>query len=93
MDPLDESPDVRQADTVEEMRAEIFRLTHANPLVAQVMRSADYLGLSGEDRYVRLAYALLRQNDQMRAALVEHVRLDLSAIIVPKAAGKNVPDG
>lgn len=91
MNPLDESLDVRQADTINEMRAEIFRLSHINPLVRNAMREADYCGARPEARYIYLAYTLLRQNNQMSTALLLADRLDPSAIIVTKDAAKDLP--
>ena len=52
---------VRKAETADEMRMELFRLRHYNPLVQAVMQMADCGGLSGEDRYVIMAYHALRE--------------------------------
>lgn len=52
---------VRKAETADEMRMELFRLRRYNPLVHTVMQMADCGGLSGEDRYVIMAYRALRE--------------------------------
>lgn len=51
---------LKDVETLEEMRAEISRLRRHDPMVCRVMDMADYRGLSAEDRYTALAYYALR---------------------------------
>lgn len=62
---------VREAFTPEEMRAEIFRLRHYDPLVRAVMQGADYRGASAEDRYTTLAYAALQERAKLKRYAME----------------------
>lgn len=65
--------EVRTATTIDEMRAEIFRLSRKDALTHNAMNSASYRGLSGEDRYVLLAYHALKE----RAVLMDSLlRMD-----------------
>lgn len=52
---------VKDAGTLDEMRAEIFRLQMYDPMVRQVTDMANFRGLSAEDRYTALAYYALRE--------------------------------
>ena len=45
--------------TFDEMRAAINRGQRDRALIAQCLRQAEYIGLSGEDKYVLLAYQAL----------------------------------
>ena len=53
---------LKDAQTPEEMRAEIHRLSRerSSVIVRSVMDCADFNGLSSEDRYTMLAYHALR---------------------------------
>jgi len=51
---------VRDATTPEQMRAEFFRLARYDSMVRAVMDTANYNGLSAEDKYTLLAYSALR---------------------------------
>ena len=64
---------VREAATPEEMRVEIFRLLRYDALVRSVMYSADYKGLSGEDRYTILAYYALRERAKYQQSTLDFV--------------------
>lgn len=57
----DMTEQVKNAETPEEMRAEIYRLQHYDPMVRAVMDSANYRVASAEDRYTVLAYNALKQ--------------------------------
>lgn len=62
---------VKPADTPDEMRAEIYRVSYDDPMVRNVMRMSDHMGLSGEDRYVILAYNALRELTRMRQLVLD----------------------
>jgi hypothetical protein len=49
---------VKHCTTPAEMRAELSRLRRYNYLIEQCLRSAEHSGLSAEDKYSVLAYAL-----------------------------------
>jgi len=70
---MDEIEPVREANTPSEMRAEIIRLSRYNYLVRAAMDSADYTGLSAEDRYTLLAYHALAALARHQKVLHEHV--------------------
>jgi hypothetical protein len=57
---------IRDAGTPEEQRAELNRLREHDSLVRNVMQRADYIGMSGEDRYTILAYLLMKDRQQLR---------------------------
>jgi hypothetical protein len=61
----------KDASTPEEMRAEISRLRHFDPMVRAAMDLADYHGLSGEDRYVVLAYQALRAKSSLMQQCID----------------------
>ena len=63
---------VQEAQTVEEMRAEINRLRRYEPLVRSVMDTADYNGMSSEDRFTILAYQALKQNSKLKEMCLEY---------------------
>lgn len=70
---MDPEEQVRECKTIDEMRAEIFRFAYHDGLTHRALDSANYLGLSGEDKYVQLAYHALKH----RAAVMrEYLRLD-----------------
>jgi hypothetical protein len=62
---------VKDANTAEEMRAEIFRLQYYDHLVKSVMDTANYSGMSAEDRYTMLAYHALKQKNDAQARVLE----------------------
>ncbi len=70
---------IQDANTVDEMRAEIFRLRFHDPMVRASFDVADYNGKSGEDKYAILAYHLLKQN---RALLSQN--LEMLSTAMPK---------
>jgi len=62
------------------MRVAIMTGARDSVLISQVMRQADYMGLSGEDRYTALAYQALIQ-------LEHHAQRELHmASLMPNAA-------
>jgi len=71
---------VKDAETPEEMRAELYRLQHYDPLVRAVMDSANYRGASAGDRYTVLAYNALKQLAEIkRHVLSDYKRVPTSA--------------
>jgi len=64
---------VREANSPEEMRAEISRLRREGVLVRSVMDMADYRGLSAEDRFTVLAYYALKDLAVAQKTILEHV--------------------
>ncbi len=71
---------VKKVITPDEMRAELFRLSHHDPLVRSVMQSADYNGMSAEDRYTILAYYAMAERNKFQQMLVEYAMLDTRAV-------------
>ena len=55
---------VEHAETPEGMRAEINRIAMYDALTHNVIRMSDMRGLSGEDRYITLAYFLLKARQE-----------------------------
>jgi hypothetical protein len=70
---MDEIEQVQEATTPSEMRAAIARLRRNNHLVHSVMDSADYTGLSSEDRYTMLAYHALSALARTQLAMHRYV--------------------
>ena len=66
---------VKEAHTPEEMRAEIFRLEHYDPLVRSVMDGANYSGASAEDKYTTLAYQALRERNRFQSMCMEYAAI------------------
>ena len=63
----------KEAATPADLRAEIFRLRRELPVVRAVMDTADFNGLSAEDRYTMLAYYALRDYARVHNMLMDHV--------------------
>lgn len=74
---------VKDAATPEQMRAEIFRLQHYDHLVKSVMDTANYNGMSAEDRYTMLAYHALKQRNDAQARVLGFVNLTPISIRMP----------
>ena len=64
---------VHEAFTPSEMRAELARLRRNNAIVRRVMDSADYTGLSSEDRYTMLAYYAMQSLVQAQQQIYDYV--------------------
>ena len=78
---------VKDAETPEEMRAELYRLQHYDPLVRAVMDSANYRGASAEDRYTVLAYNALKQLAEIKRHVLDDAMLrPAPRMIVPSNA-------
>lgn len=73
---------VKKAETVEEMRAELFRLSHCDPLVRHVMQMADYSGLSAEDRYTILAYHAMADRNRFMQMGMDFTMVDNRIVLV-----------
>ncbi len=77
---------VKDATTPEDMRAEIFRLRHCDPLVRTVMDSANCTGMNAEDRYTVLAYHALRAKNDAQERLLDFMRTSAVPLVMPNAA-------
>ena len=75
---------VKDASTPEEMRAEIFRLSHYDPLVRSVRDAANYSGRSAEDHYTLLAYHALRERNKLQSLMLNEARLSVHPPMVQK---------
>lgn len=65
---------IEEVSTTDGMRRAIYRAgARDSALIAQCMRHADLHGLSGEDRYVFLAYNALVQLENLHQSMAEHV--------------------
>lgn len=61
---------LKDATSPEEMRAELFRLRHYDPLVRRVFDMADYNGMSAEDKYIALAYYAMKDRNNFLRQIV-----------------------
>lgn len=68
---------IQDASTPAEMRAAIFQLQYRDSLVSRVMRSANYSGMSAEDRYTMLAYHVLQEREVLGNLLLRHANANL----------------
>lgn len=75
MDFFDAAVEIGKASTPEEMRAEIYRLRQDDPMVRDILMSADFHGLSAEDRYTQLAYYALVEYGRLRAMLLRQLSI------------------
>ena len=50
---------IKKADTPEQMRAELYRMSYHDPVVRNCMQAANFQGMGAEDRYTIMAYHLL----------------------------------
>lgn len=80
---MDLIEEVRDATTPAEMRAEIFRLQHYDALVRGVMNSANYTGMSAEDRYTVLAYHALKAKADAQAQILMFARVTPRIFVQP----------
>jgi hypothetical protein len=83
---------VKDATTPTEMRAELYRLKHFDPLVRAVFDAADYGGMSTEDRYTLLAYSALKQLSGMKRHLLEDAMLRPSQWMIAPSNPSCTPD-
>jgi hypothetical protein len=73
---------VREATTPSEMRIEISRLRRSDSLVRGVMDSADYTGMSAEDRFTMLSYHALCALAKHKKVLHDYVLMTPSPPLV-----------
>jgi len=76
--------------TVEGMRRAIFRASRDSALIHANLYNADMRGLSGEDRYVVLAYNALVHLESLHQQMMQHTMFnpDPPAIFTDKKDGK-----
>lgn len=67
--------DITKPPTFDEMRAAIEKGRRDSALIAQCLRQAEHMGLSGEDKYVMLAYQALIQLGSTHQQLMRVVSL------------------
>ena len=67
---------VRDASTPEEMRAEIFRLSHYDSMVRNCRDAANYRGSSAEDYYTMLAYYALKDRQKFMGMVLDQAMID-----------------
>ena len=65
----------KQPANLDEMRKAIFEASRNSAMIRNALMSADYQGLSGDDRYVQLAYYALRDLQDTHVRLLEFVAL------------------
>jgi len=75
------------ATTTNEMRIEINRVSRYDPLIYHSLMAAEHLGLSGEDKYVILAYNALRD-----LAVIKQRLMDMEGLIPPSVIFLNDDD-
>ena len=62
---------LKDARSLEEMRAEIFRIQQYDSMVRHVMDMANYRGMSAEDRFTVLAYYALRERALLQNTIID----------------------
>lgn len=73
-----------EATTPEEMRAALYKIAYDEPVVNNVVRQADYTGLSAEDKYTILSYYALKQMMEFRNLCLDQSFLSKSNRILIK---------
>lgn len=73
---------VKEATTPTEMRAELYRLRHFDPLVRAVFDAADYGGSSAEDRYTMLAYYAMRDRNKVMETALEFADCTVRPVVL-----------
>ncbi len=79
---------LRKATTPNEMRVAIMEQERDNPIVRAVATTAMVSGLSGEDKYVMMAYYLLERSLIVEKMLLNHYACNLPHIIMPSGEQK-----
>ena len=82
---------VRDATTPEEMRAELFRLKHYDPLVRACWDASDYGGMGSEDRYTILAYNATKAKNKAQQQVLEFSSCLVRPWIEPSAKSASKP--
>ena len=73
---------VKEAETPEQMRSEIFRLGDYDPLIRHVTHLANYNGLSAEDKYTMLAYVMLVNRNLYKEMVIKTVDYQLNPAVI-----------
>ena len=73
---------IDEANTPEEMRAAIYKLTRDEPTVRSVCDAANYHGWSAEDKYTMLAYYALQHMQAYRERVLAFSALDTRQTLV-----------
>lgn len=76
----------KEPTSIDEMRKAITVASQHSSIVRNAMMSADYQGLSGEDRYAMLAYYALRQLESTHRHLMAYVNITPGPIVIDRAA-------
>lgn len=82
---------MKEVDTIEEMRHELFKQGFHSPLVRNVFDRSDLQGLNGEDRYTLLSYYLLQENKRQFQLLLDQSLLTPRQIVITDP-DKIIPD-
>lgn len=72
---------IKEVTTPNEMRAEFLRLYMHDSTVRHVFNMAEHQGLSGEDKYVTLAYVLAKQVQQLRGMVLDGAYTQIRHIV------------
>jgi hypothetical protein len=65
--------ETEERSTADGMRRAIYQAQRDSALVRELMIRADAMGLSGEDRYVALAYNALVQLENVHQSLMDYI--------------------
>lgn len=74
--------ETEEQSTADGMRRAIYLAQRDSALVREIMIRADVMGLSGEDRYVALAYNALVQLERVHQSLLDHVMKSPTAPLI-----------
>jgi hypothetical protein len=78
----------KEPASIDEMRQVIDRASRDSSLIHNALTAAQYKGMSGEDKYVLLAYSALRELERHYQMNMDWLMLQPSpSIIVPKNSG------
>jgi hypothetical protein len=77
--------------SVNEMRVAILEASHDSSLIARSMHPARYLGLSGEDTYVSLAYYALRELERLWKMQQRWDACQIRSFVMPEGTLKPRP--
>ena len=77
--------EAEEQSTADGMRRAIFKAQRDSGLIRELMIRADVMGLSGEDRYVSIAYNALVQLENVHQSLMEYIaRTPLPPLVLPE---------
>jgi len=77
---------LEKAETPNEMREALYRISMDNAQVRNILDHARYNGLSGEDTYVILAYELLKENIPFKELAVKQAMFDIKPVVIKKTS-------